>query len=80
MEWDIAFLGTPCLAPFDVGADVFGFALCDATVDGDIKLCAGLVAVGLLKMLLEMQLITKEEYKKIVRISAAHYDAENICV
>lgn len=37
-------------------------------------------SVGLLKMLLEMQLITKEEYKKIVRISAAHYDAENICV
>ena len=30
-------------------------------------------SVGLLKMLLEMQLITKEEYKKIVRISAAHY-------
>ena len=24
--------------------------------------------------------ITKEEYKKIVRISAAHYDAEKICV
>ena len=37
-------------------------------------------SVGLLKMLLEMQLITKEEYKKIVRISAAHYDAEKICV
>ena len=33
-------------------------------------------SVGLLKMLL----ITKEEYKKIVRISAAHYDAEKICV
>lgn len=31
-------------------------------------------------MLLEMQLITKEEYKNIVRISAAHYDAEKICV
>ena len=37
-------------------------------------------SVGLLKMLLEMQLITKEEYKKIVRIIAAHYDAEKICV
>ena len=37
-------------------------------------------SVGLLKMLLEMQLITKEEYKKIVRISAAHSDAEKICV
>ena len=38
MEWYVAFLGTPRLAPFDVGADVFGFALCDATVDGDITL------------------------------------------
>ena len=37
-------------------------------------------SVGLLKMLLEMQLITEDEYKKIVRISAAHYDAEQICV
>lgn len=36
-------------------------------------------SVGLLKMLLEMQLITKEEYHKIVRISAAYYDTENIC-
>lgn len=48
MEWHVAFLGTPRLAPFDVGADIFGFALCDATVDGDIKLCAGLVAVDAL--------------------------------
>lgn len=37
-------------------------------------------SVGLLKMLLEMQLINEEEYKRIVRISAAHYNAENICV
>lgn len=37
-------------------------------------------SVGLLKMLLEMKLITEEEFKKIVRISAAHYDAESICV
>lgn len=37
-------------------------------------------SVGLLKMLLKMQLITKEEYHKIVCISAAHYDTENICV
>lgn len=37
-------------------------------------------SVGLLKLLLEMQLITVEEFKKIVRISAAHYDTENICV
>lgn len=37
-------------------------------------------SVGLLKMLLEMQLITEDEFKKIIRISAAHYDTENICV
>ncbi len=37
-------------------------------------------SVGLLKILLEMQLINEEEYKRIVRISAAHYDAEIICV
>ena len=48
MERHVAFLGAPCLAPFDVGTDVFGFTLCDATVDGDIKLCTGLVAVDLL--------------------------------
>ena len=42
--------------------------------------CAYAYSVGLLKMLLEMQLITQEEYKKIVRISAAHYDTEIICV
>lgn len=37
-------------------------------------------SVSLLQMLLGMKLITKEEYEKIVRISAAHYDTKNICL
>ncbi len=37
-------------------------------------------SVNLLRLLLGMKLITKEEYEKIVCISAAHYDAENIYV
>lgn len=37
-------------------------------------------SVSLLRLLLGMKLITEEEYEKIVRISAAHYDAENIYV
>lgn len=37
-------------------------------------------SVSLLKMLLAMQLITEDEYEKIVRISAEHYGAELIYV
>lgn len=37
-------------------------------------------SVKLLQLLLCMKLITEEEYDKIVRISAAHYEAENIYV
>ena len=37
-------------------------------------------SVSLLKMLLAMQLITEDEYEKIVRISAEHYGADLICV
>ena len=37
-------------------------------------------SVNLLKMLLSMQLITEDEYKKIVGISAEHYGADLICV
>lgn len=37
-------------------------------------------SVNLLRLLLGMKLITEEEYDKIVRISAAHYEAEKICV
>lgn len=46
----------------------------------DLNNSAFAYSVGLLRMLLEMQLITKEEYKKIVQISATHYEAEKICV
>ena len=37
-------------------------------------------SINLLKMLLAMQLITEDEYEKIVRISAEHYGAELIYV
>ena len=36
--------------------------------------------VNQLKMLLAMQLITEDEYEKIVRISAEHYGTELIYV
>ena len=36
--------------------------------------------MNLLKILLGMKLITEEEYGKIIRISAAHYDAGIIYV
>ncbi len=37
-------------------------------------------SVNLLRMLLKMQLITKEEYYQIAAISAEHYGAELFCV
>lgn len=37
-------------------------------------------SVNLLRMLLDMKLITEEEYDKIVAISATHYGTEKICV
>ena len=37
-------------------------------------------SVSLLRLLLSMKLITEEEYEKIVHISAAHYNTENIYV
>ena len=38
-------------------------------------------SVYMLRLLLSMKLITEEEYRKIVQISAGHYDAEtNICL
>lgn len=43
VERYIAFLCTPCLAPFDIGTDVLRLALCYAAVDGDIKFRTGLV-------------------------------------
>ncbi|MBR2926641.1 MAG: hypothetical protein IKC31_03585 [Clostridia bacterium] len=37
-------------------------------------------SVNMLRMLLAMNLISEEEYKKIVDISAVHYGAEKIYV
>lgn len=37
-------------------------------------------SVNLLRMLLKMDLITDDEYGKIVKISAVHYGTEIICV
>ena len=47
-EYYLAFTGSLCLAPFNVGADIFRFALCDTAVDGDIKLCTGIGTVDAL--------------------------------
>lgn len=37
-------------------------------------------SVSLLRMLLGMELITKDEYDKILKISAEHYGTELVCV
>lgn len=37
-------------------------------------------SVNMLRMILNMKLITKEEYDKIVTISAEYYDTEILCV
>ena len=36
--------------------------------------------VSLLRMLLDMNLITEDEYERITRISAEYYDTEIVCV
>lgn len=41
---------------------------------------AFIYSVNLLRMLLDMGLITNEEYEKIVDISATHYGTKNICL
>lgn len=46
----------------------------------DINNASFAYSVNLLKMLLTMQLITEDEYKKIVRVSAEHYGADLIYV
>ena len=57
MEYNLTFLGTLSLAPFDIGTDVFRFALGNAAVDGDVKLGAGLIAVD--SLFLEVDIHTK---------------------
>lgn len=37
-------------------------------------------SVSLLRMLLDMNLITEDEYERITRISAEYYDTEVVCV
>ena len=46
----------------------------------DKKNAAFVYSVNMLLMLLEMNLITEEEYNKIVEISADHYGTEKIYV
>lgn len=46
----------------------------------DIDNASFVYSVSLIRLLLGLQLINEEEYEKIVRISAAHYNAENICL
>ena len=36
--------------------------------------------ISLLQMLLDMDLITENEYERIVRISAEYYDTDVVCV
>lgn len=37
-------------------------------------------SLNLLRMLLQMELITKDEYDKIIKISAEHHGTDLICV
>ena len=63
VEVHLSGLGALILAPYDVGTHVFGFALCDAAVDGDVKLGAGLIAVDalLLEVYIHAQLIEQAD-------------------
>ena len=46
----------------------------------DISNSAFVYCVNMLRLLLKMQLITQEEYERILEISAAHYGTEKIYV
>lgn len=46
----------------------------------DVNNSAFLYSLNMLRLLLKMQLITSEEYERILQISAAHYGAEKIYV
>lgn len=46
----------------------------------DINNSAFYYIVNMLRMLLNMKLITDEEYEKIVSISSEYYDTEIYCV
>ena len=49
-------------------------------MNNDINNYAFLYSVNMLRLLLKMQLITQEEYERILQISAAHYGTEKIYV
>ena len=46
----------------------------------DINTASFAYSVSLLRMLLDMNLITEDEYEKIAQISSEHYGADLICV
>ena len=46
----------------------------------DINNSAFVYVVNMLRLLLKMQLVTQEEYERILQISAAHYGTEKIYV
>lgn len=46
----------------------------------DVNTAAFCYSVNMLRLLLKMQLITAEEYERILEISAAHYGTEKIYV
>ena len=49
-------------------------------MNSDINNSAFVYSVNLIRLLLKMQLITQEEYERILQISAAHYGTEKIYV
>ncbi|WP_304583573.1 SHOCT domain-containing protein [Acutalibacter muris] len=49
-------------------------------MNSDINNSAFVYSVNLIRLLLKMQLITQEEYERILEISAAHYGTEKIYV
>ena len=49
-------------------------------MNNDINNSAFLYSVNMLRLLLKMQLITQEEYERILQITAAHYGTEKIYV
>ena len=46
----------------------------------DISNSAFIYSANMLRLLLKMQLITQDEYERILQISAAHYGIEKIYV
>ncbi len=46
----------------------------------DINNSAFCYSVNMLRLLLKMQLITQDEYERVLQISATHYDTEKIYV